>query len=98
MYMSKVIRSTKYCDLLAQGMTQEGADISAVERIFVKSLKREEIRFAWYKERDGVKYFQPRPLDLTEDELFELLVDGMREEVFSEKFKANLKMVLIEQD
>jgi hypothetical protein len=95
--MSKVIRSTKYCDLLAQGVTQEGADISAVEKIFVKSLKREEIRFAWYKERDGVKHFQPRPLDLTEDELFELLKDGMRKGVFSEDFKANLKTFLIAQ-
>jgi hypothetical protein len=78
-------------------MTQEGADISAVEKIFVKSLKREEIRFAWYKERDGVKHFQPRPLDLTEDELLELLKDGVREGVFSEAFKANLKTFLIAQ-
>jgi hypothetical protein len=93
--MSKVLRSTKYCDLLAQGMTQEGADISAVEKIFVKSLKREEIRFAWYKEKDGVKHFQPRPLDLTEGELLELLKDGMRQGVFSESFKKNLKTYLM---
>jgi hypothetical protein len=78
-------------------MTQEGADISSVEKIFVKSLKREKIRFAWYKERDGIKHFQPRPLDLTEDELLELLKVGMREGVLSEDIKANLKTFLIAQ-
>lgn len=44
--------------------SQDGAVISAVERIFVKSLKREEFRFAWYKEKDGSMHFKPRPLYL----------------------------------
>ncbi|MFD0824340.1 hypothetical protein ACT8ZR_01545 [Neobacillus sp. M.A.Huq-85] len=92
--MSNVIKATKYCNLLAQGTTQEGEDISAVEKIFIKALKREEIRFAWYKEKNGVRYFQPRPLDLTEDELFDLLKDGVNKGVFSEKFRENLKEVL----
>ncbi|MEH7748248.1 hypothetical protein V7659_25025 [Neobacillus drentensis] len=92
--MDKALKTTKYCTLLAQGITQEGEDISAVEKIFIKSLNREEIRFAWYKEKSGTRYFQPRPLDLTEDELFDLLKDGIDNGVFSEKFRGNLKKYL----
>ncbi|WP_144555458.1 hypothetical protein [Bacillus sp. X1(2014)] len=92
--MSQPLKRTKYCDLLAQGTTQEGVDISAVEKIFVKELKREEIRFAWYKEKNGSRHFQPRPLDLTERELLELLKDGVNKGVFSNKFKEELKNIL----
>jgi hypothetical protein len=89
-----ILRKTKYCNLLAQGTTQEGEYISAVEKIYIHELKREEIRFAWYKEKDGTKRFQPRPLDITEDELLELFTDGVKEGVFSKEFRENLKKVL----
>ncbi|WP_099363512.1 hypothetical protein [Fredinandcohnia onubensis] len=92
--MREVLKSTKYCDLLAQGIAQDGEDLSAVERIYVKNLQREEIRFAWYKEKNGTKHFQLRPLDLTEKELLELLNDGIKNEVFSPEFKENLKKLL----
>jgi len=92
--MNQPIKSTKYCDLLAQGTTQEGEDISAVERIFVKSLNRREIRFAWYKEKNGIRHFQLRPLDLPEEELLVLLKKGLDNGVFSEEFRERLKEVL----
>ncbi|MGF6950096.1 hypothetical protein QF028_002601 [Neobacillus sp. B4I6] len=93
--MSTFIKSTQYCDLLAQGTTQEGEDISAVEKIFIKDIKREEIRFAWYKEeKNGSRRFIPRPLDLTEEELLELLKDGVNKGVFSKEFRENLKKIL----
>ena len=92
--MTQVLKKTKYCDLLAQGTTREGEDISAVERIYINNLKREEIRFAWYKEKGGTNYFQPRPLDLTEDELLKLLADSVKEGVFSNKFREELKKIL----
>lgn len=92
--MTQLLKSTKYCDLLAQGTTQEGEDISAVEKIFIKDLKREEIRFAWYKEKGGSRYFQLRPLDLTEDELLKLLEAGVNKGVFSKRFREKLKEIL----
>ncbi|WHZ04956.1 hypothetical protein QNH48_10180 [Neobacillus sp. YX16] len=93
--MHKPLKRTSYCDLLAQGLTQDGDDISAVERIFIKDIKREEIRFAWYKEEmNGSKRFIPRPLDLTEEELLELLKDGVNKGVFSNKFRKSLKNIL----
>lgn len=92
--MLQPLKRTKYCDLLAQGTTQEGNDISAVEKIFINSLKREEIRFAWYKEKNGVRHFQLRPLDLTEEELLGLIEDGVNKGVFTVKFRVNLKRIL----
>lgn len=92
--MGNPLKTTKYCDLLAQGTTKEGEDISAVEKIFIKSIKRNEIRFAWYKEKNGIRHFQPRPLDLTEDELLVLLKDGFENGVFSDEFRGNLKNFL----
>lgn len=92
--MEKILKRTKYCDLLAQGTNQEGNDISAVERIFIKKLNREEIRFAWYKIKEDSVYFQPRPLDITEDEFLELLKDGINKGVFTNKFIENLKNIL----
>ena len=89
-----MIKSTKYCNLLARGMTKEGEDISAVERIFVKDLNREEIRFAWYKEKNGTMQFRLRPLDLPENELIELIRNGVRNEVFSKEFRESLKNIL----
>lgn len=46
-----------------------------------------EIRFAWYKEKNGAMKFQLRPLDLSEEELIELLKDGLKNDVFSRKFR-----------
>ncbi|OLS38599.1 hypothetical protein [Bacillus sp. MRMR6] len=92
--MGKPLKRTNYCDLLAQGITQIGEDISAVERIFIKDIKREEIRFAWYKEdNEGKRRFIPRPLDLTEVELLELIKDGVNKEVFSKEFREELKKI-----
>lgn len=93
--MNKPLKRTQYCDLLAQGTTQDGDDISAIEKIYIKDIKREEIRFAWYKEeKNGSRRFIPRPLDLTEEELLELLKDGLNQGVFSNTFKENFKKLL----
>ncbi|ALC91470.1 hypothetical protein AM500_18000 [Bacillus sp. FJAT-18017] len=89
-----MLRSTPYCNLIAQGRSQEGNDIAAVERIFIKGMKRDEIRFAWYKQVNGSERFQPRPLDLTEEELLKVLEDGVANGVFSTSFRENLKKIL----
>jgi hypothetical protein len=96
--MSNVIKSTDYCDLLVQAIVQEGSDISAVEKIYVKALAREEIRFTWYTEKEGKARFQLRPLDLPEEELLELMTAGFQEEVFSPEFRNDLKRILQEFD
>jgi hypothetical protein len=92
--MGQIIKRTKYCDLLAQGKEIDGESVSAVERIWVNEYKREEIRFAWYKIKDGKEVFQARPLDLQEEDLLALMKSGIENEVFSKDFLENLKTLL----
>ena len=70
----KVIKSTKYCDLLLQARLNDSEYTYCIERIYVKAKKTEEIRFSLYK--DTVKSdnrYIPRSLDVTELELIELI-------------------------
>ena len=88
----KVIKSTKYCDLLLQARLNDSEYTYCIERIYVKAKKTEEIRFSLYK--DTVKSdnrYIPRSLDVTELELIELIKESIREKVFSEEFIEMLK-------
>ena len=77
---SKPLNSTPYCDLLEQvTLEMDGGGIAALEKIWVKELGREEIRFAYYKkDSDGEMKFVPRPLDLPLDDLEKLLEEGRK--------------------
>ena len=77
----KVIKSTKYCDLLLQARLNDSEYTYCIERIYVKAKKTEEIRFRYI----------PRSLDVTELELIELIKESIREKVFSEEFIEMLK-------
>jgi hypothetical protein len=63
-----------------------------LERILVKESGLEEIRFSWWK--DG--RFIPRPLDLPEAELLELLRKGISGGVFTDRFLLELTRVLLQ--
>ena len=88
----KIIKETKYCDLLLQARLNDSEYTYCIERIYVKAKKTEEIRFSLYK--DTVKSdnrYIPRSLDVTELELIELIKESIREKVFSEGFIEMLK-------
>ena len=88
----KVIKSTKYCDLLLQARLNDSEYTYCIERIYVKAKKTEEIRFSLYK--DTVKSdnrYIPRSLDVTELELIELIKESISRKVFSEEFIEMLK-------
>ena len=88
----KVIKSTKYCDLLLQARLNDSEYTYCIERIYVKAKKTEEIRFSLYK--DTVKSdnrYIPRSLDVTELELIELIKESISRKVFSEGFIEMLK-------
>lgn len=72
---NKPIKSTKYCDLWKQvSVEMESGGVAAIELITVKDLKREEVRFAYYKKNtDDTLRLVPRPLDLTQSDLSTLL-------------------------
>ena len=88
----KVIKETKYCKIISQGKVGEGEYTYSIEKIYIKELKRDEVRFCVYKvTRRGDEAYIPRSLDVTELELIELIKESIREKVFSEEFIEMLK-------
>ncbi|WP_297639042.1 hypothetical protein [uncultured Clostridium sp.] len=82
-----IIKSTKYCNLLKQASLGDEDYTYCIERIFVKSRKRNEVRFAVYKDTvRGEDIYVPRSLDVTELELIELVKKALKNGVFSEDF------------
>lgn len=88
----KVTKETKYCKIISQGKVGEGEYTYSIEKIYIKELKRDEVRFCVYKvTRRGDETYIPRSLDVTELELIELIKKSIREKVFSEEFIEMLK-------
>ena len=85
-------KETKYCKIINQGKVGEGEYTYSIEKIYIKELKRDEVRFCVYKAtRRGDETYIPRSLDVTELELIELIKKSIREKVFSEEFIEMLK-------
>ena len=88
----KVIKETKYCKIISQGKVGEGEYTYSIEKIYIKELKRDEVRFCVYKvTRRGDETYIPRSLDVTELELIELIKESISRKVFSEEFIEMLK-------
>ena len=88
----KIIKESIYCKIINQGKVGEGDYTYSIEKIYIKELKRDEVRFCVYKStRRGDETYIPRSLDVTELELIELIKESIREKVFSEGFIEMLK-------
>ena len=88
----KIIKETKYCKIINQGKVGDDEYTYTIEKIYVKKLKRNEIRFCVYKAtRRGNETYIPRSLDVTELELIELIKESIKNKVFSEEFITMLK-------
>lgn len=91
----KIIKSTKYCDILKQGKVNDEEYSYCIEKIYINNKKREEIRFSLYKDTlTRVNRYIPRSLDVTELELIELIRVSIKEKVFSNDFIDMLKQVI----
>jgi hypothetical protein len=78
------MRETKYAREIVSTDTIGGGRI---ERIYVKENGQEEIRFSWWREARLI----PRPLDLPETELLELMRDAIDKGVFTPTFVNGLR-------
>ena len=85
--MNKVVKETRYCKVLRQAKIRDNNVAYGIEKIFVKELNQEEIRFVYFK--DTV-----RPLDLPEDDLIKLMKVSIKQNVFSKEFVCKLKGIL----
>jgi hypothetical protein len=63
---------------------------SRMERLFIKAKGEEEIRFSWWT--NG--FMQARPLDLPENELAQLVGEGIAKGVLSPSFLTKVNEVL----
>ena len=88
----KIIKETKYCKIKSQGKVGAGEYTYSIEKIYIKELKRDEVRFCVYKvTRRGDEAYIPRSFDVTELELIELIKESISRKVFSEGFIEMLK-------
>lgn len=93
--MSKVIKETRYCKVLKQAKIRESNVAYGIEKIFVKDLNQEEIRFVYFKDTyRQEEQLVPRPLDLPEDDLIKLIELSIKQNVFSKEFVGKLKAIL----
>ncbi|WP_338631005.1 hypothetical protein [Clostridium baratii] len=79
-----LIKSTKYCNILNQAMVDDEEYTYRIERIFVKSKRREEIRFAVYKDIVRGDDIYDELLDIF-DRVGEDYISKIREEYFEIK-------------
>ena len=87
-----IIKETKYCKIISQGKVGDDEYTYTIEKIYIKELKRNEVRFCVYKAtRRGDETYIPRSLDVTELELIELIKESIKNKVFSEEFITMLK-------
>jgi hypothetical protein len=91
----KVIKDTKYCQILNQGKVADEEYTYCIEKIFIKDIKREEIRFSLYKDtKKSIERYIPRSLDVTEQQLLQLMKDSIEKQVFSKEFIKSLAGIL----
>lgn len=97
--MNKLVKETRYCKVLRQAKIRDNNLAYGIEKIFVKELNQEEIRFVYFK--DIIKgsimmeeQLVARPLDLPEDDLIRLMELSIKQNVFSKEFVGKLKEIL----
>lgn len=85
-------KETKYCKILKSVDLVDGDEIFALEKIYIKSLEREEIRIALYKNCiDRERKFIARAVDIEQDKLIDLIILGIKTGILDNKFKNQLK-------
>lgn len=94
----KIIKETKYCKIINQGKVGDDEYTYTIEKIYIKALRRKELRFCVYKcTRRGDETYIPRSLDVTEEEFQELIVQAIRTNMFSKEFIKAIKEELIKE-
>ena len=87
-----ISKETNYYNIINQGKVGDDEYTYTIEKIYIKELKRDEVRFCVYKAtRRGDETYIPRSLDVTELELIELIKESIKNKVFSEEFITMLK-------
>ncbi|EMY9862420.1 TPA: hypothetical protein OLY81_003537 [Clostridioides difficile] len=70
---------------------EDGEERFAIEKIYVKSLKRYEVRICLYHDcKDRMNKLIPRPVDISPDKLSTLILVGIKAGILDDDFKQEL--------
>lgn len=84
-------KETKYCKIIRSVTVEDGEEKFAIEKIYIKSLQRYEIRLCLYRDcRDRPNKLIPRPVDISSDQLATLILVGIKAGVLDDDFKQEL--------
>jgi len=91
MTQSNYVRETPKYGYISEGIFEfEDEQEIRIERLHVKNTGAVEIRFSYWP--NG--HFVPRPMHATEEQLLNLLSEGIRAGVFTPAFRRKLKQLL----
>ena len=85
-------KETKYCKIIKSVTVEDGDEIFALEKLYIKALDRYEIRICLYKDcLDRPKKLIARPVDMCADKLDNLLILGIKADILDKEFKEIFK-------
>lgn len=86
-------KETKYCKIIKSVTLVDEEETFALEKLYIKSLDRYEIRLCLYKDcLDRSQKLIARPVDICEAKLATLLVLGMKSGILDQEFKDILNL------
>ena len=84
-------KETKYCKIIRSVTVEDGDERFAIEKIYIKSLERYEVRICLYRDcRDRINKLIPRPVDISPDKLSTLILVGIKAGILDGEFKQEL--------
>ncbi len=85
-------KETKYCKIIKSVTVVDGDETFSLEKIYIKSLDRYEIRLCLYKDcLDRPRKLIPRPTDIDENLFRDLILLGIKSEVLGKEFLEGIK-------
>lgn len=85
-------KETRYCKIIRSVEIKDGDELFALEKIYIKALYRYEIRICLYRDcNDRARKLIPRPVDITQDKLIDLIALGVTTGILDDDFRKQLK-------
>lgn len=85
------MRDTRYATERARATFGfPGGSEARIERLFIKRIQQDVIRFSWWKD----DRLAPRPLDIDESALLQLIKNAIENKVFSDDFLTALSEMI----
>ena len=84
-------KETNYCKIIRSVELKDGDELFALEKIYIKALDRYEIRICLYKNSDKSRRLVPRPVDISQDKLIDLIALGITTGILDNEFKNKMK-------